>query len=132
TREDVVPPIALSKLADNPVNNQPGWNFTQDVRNREMLSPTNERGDRWLLDRILTALWLREQFVEIGATNSQVIWHQKAVADYLSRVDRFLERLLLLVHLTGGQPGRATELLSLRHSNTVQGRHRNMFMEHGL
>jgi hypothetical protein len=34
--------------------------------------------------------------------------------------------------MTGGQPTRATELLSLRYSNTLHGRHRNIFIEHGL
>lgn len=52
--------------------------------------------------------------------------------NYLQQVDRFLQRPLLLVHFTGGQPLRATELLSLRHSNTVHGRHRSIFIEHGL
>jgi hypothetical protein len=55
-----------------------------------------------------------------------------AVHHYLQQVDRFLERLLLLVHITAGQPGRATELLSLRYVNTVHGRHRNIFIENGM
>jgi hypothetical protein len=54
------------------------------------------------------------------------------VAQYLQQVDRFLQRLLLLVHITGGQPGRATELLTLTHSNTKHGRHQSIFIEHGL
>jgi hypothetical protein len=54
------------------------------------------------------------------------------VDQYLQQVKGFLERLLLLVHITGGQPAWATELLSLRHSNTIHGRHHNIFIEHGL
>jgi hypothetical protein len=30
--------------------------------------------------------------------------------------------------MTGGQPARATEILSVRHSNTVKGGHRNIHM----
>lgn len=51
---------------------------------------------------------------------------------YLGWVDEFLQRLLLLTHMTSGQPARATELISIRHCNTPEGRHRNIFVEHGL
>jgi hypothetical protein len=54
------------------------------------------------------------------------------VAQYLQQVDRFLQRLLLLVHITSSQPGQATELLTLTHSNTKHGRHRSIFIKHGL
>jgi hypothetical protein len=50
--------------------------------------------------------------------------HTKAVV-------RFREKLLVLVHITGGQPARGPELLSIRHANTVGGRHRNVFIEDG-
>ena len=54
------------------------------------------------------------------------------MAAYLEWVDQFLERLLLLIYMTAGQPARATELISIRHRNTPEGRHRNVFVEHGL
>jgi hypothetical protein len=38
----------------------------------------------------------------------------------------FLERLLLLTHLTAGQSARGSEILSLRYVNTVNGHHRNI------
>jgi hypothetical protein len=47
-------------------------------------------------------------------------------------VDGFLQCLLLLVHITSRQPARATKLLGLRHRNTLQGRHQNIFIKHGL
>jgi hypothetical protein len=40
--------------------------------------------------------------------------------------------LLLLVHITGGQPSRGTELLSLQHYNTTHGLRRNIFIENEL
>lgn len=36
----------------------------------------------------------------------------------------------MLVHLTSGQPARGTEIISLRHVNTIH--HRNLFVEDGL
>jgi hypothetical protein len=47
-------------------------------------------------------------------------------------VDGFLQWLLLLIHITSSQPARATELLGLCHRNTLQGRHQNIFIKHGL
>ncbi|KAK4981040.1 hypothetical protein LTR28_008235 [Elasticomyces elasticus] len=36
------------------------------------------------------------------------------------------------MHITGGQPARAPEILSVRYSNTVRGGHRNVFIEDGV
>jgi len=54
------------------------------------------------------------------------------VQRYKTKVEGFLESLLLLVHITGGQPGRGTELTSLRHINTISDYHRNIFADHGM
>jgi hypothetical protein len=58
------------------------------------------------------------------------VW--KAVQAYFDKVDAFLKRLLLLVHMTGGLPPRGTGLIGLRHSNIAQGQHRGTFVEEGL
>jgi hypothetical protein len=131
SREGVVPRLALHELRDDPTNNQRGWNF---LRNAATKAALEIPGERWLLDRVLEADWLREEFVEVRRVGEadEVLWRNEPVDEYLRQVDRFLQRLLLLVHITGGQPARATELLSLRHRNTIQGRHRNIFIEHGL
>ena len=47
-------------------------------------------------------------------------------------MDAFLKRLLLLIHMTGGQPPRGTELIGLQHSNSARGQHRGIFFEEGL
>ncbi|EED20833.1 conserved hypothetical protein [Talaromyces stipitatus ATCC 10500] len=111
TREDVVPIIPLSRLKDDPTESRCGWNFLQDVQNTEALP----NGQRWLLNYVLKTEWLQEEFLDIQQPSHQ-----------------FLELLLLLCHITGGQPARGTEILSLRHHNTVHGRHRSIFIEQGL
>jgi hypothetical protein len=63
---------------------------------------------------------------------SQLQWKKKAVQAYFDKVDAFLERLLLLIHMTGGQPPRGTELIGLQHNNTTQGQHRGVFVKEGL
>ncbi|EED11949.1 hypothetical protein TSTA_000270 [Talaromyces stipitatus ATCC 10500] len=62
----------------------------------------------------------------------QIQWKIPAIQAYLRDQDQFLELLLLLCHITGGQPARGTEILSLRHRNTIHGRHRSIFIEQGL
>ena len=59
-------------------------------------------------------------------------WSRNAVREYKAKVEAFLERLLLLVHLTSGQPARSTEVLSLRHMNTFYGYYRSIFIENGM
>ena len=85
-----------------------------------------------MLDRVLTSESLRKDFIEVQQGDSRVQWWAAYVAAYLKWVEQLLERFLLLIHITGGPPLRATELICIRHSNTPEGRHRNMFMEHGL
>jgi hypothetical protein len=50
----------------------------------------------------------------------------------MDRVIAFLEKLIVLMHITGGQPARGPEIISVRHSNTVKGGHRNIFIEGGM
>ncbi|KAF9882991.1 hypothetical protein FE257_004361, partial [Aspergillus nanangensis] len=108
-----------------------GWNFLKDPRTWATLLIT---GEWWLLDRVLETSWLRDKFLELRCIGQQdhVLWREGKVTSYQQDIDYFLERLLLLIHMTGSQPGRVTELLSLCHSNTRHGRHRTIFIEHRL
>lgn len=126
-KEDIVPGFILHRLKDNPSKNTRSWSFLVDPRNQEELPDRS----RWLLDRVLDNEWLRDEFLKIE-TKGPFHWLTHSVNHYLARVDRFLERLLLLVHLTSGQPARGTEIISLRYQNTVQGHLRNIFVEDGL
>jgi superfamily II DNA helicase RecQ len=57
-------------------------------------------------------------------------WRMPRVRSYLRRVDAFLELLLLLMHTTGGQPARGTEIMTIRHRNG-QLQDRNVFVMDG-
>ncbi|KAH0551515.1 hypothetical protein GP486_007269 [Trichoglossum hirsutum] len=111
-----------SELKDNPAKDEPGWYFVQDSRN------CMQEGTHWLLDRILTTPELVKQFMHI----EQESWKYKQVNDYMDKISLFIERLLILIHMTAGQPARAKELLSLRYCNTEKGGHRCIFIENGL
>ncbi|KAF3031497.1 hypothetical protein E8E11_000866 [Didymella keratinophila] len=126
-RDEVVPRVALHRLKDDPSNSQKGWNFLQDPRNADQL----RSGDDWLFNRVLDNDWLRDEMLSL-TEEQQVNWKKNAVQAYFSKLDNFLEQILLLIHLTAGQPARGTELMSLQHSNTAQGHHRSIFIEEGL
>jgi hypothetical protein len=85
-----------------------------------------------MLDRVLNANGLQTEFVEIRKKDSKVVWKLSSAKEYVAKINSFLERLLLLIHLTAGQLARSTELLSLRYCNTVNGHYRNIFIENGL
>lgn len=85
--------------------------------------------ERWLLNRVLEEGWLRHDFLTKDDT---AVWRRGRAEHYLQQVNVFLERLLLLVHILGGQPARGTELFSLQLRNTAHGLRRNIFLENGL
>ena len=60
----------------------------------------------------------------------ELAWRARLVRSYLRRTDRFLELLLLAIHITGGQPARGTEITGLRHRNGLL-QDRNIFIMDG-
>jgi len=126
-RATVVPRFHARDLRDNAANTSNQWNFLRDPRNQGILPS----GERWILDRVIAQSWLHAEFLGFDDRN-QPTWNHATVQGYITRVKDFLRRLLLLCHLTSGQPARGTEILSLRHSNTAQGHHRSIFIEDGL
>jgi DEAD/DEAH box helicase len=54
------------------------------------------------------------------------------VRTYLASVRTFLTKLLLLIHIAGGQPALMSELLTVRHRNSSHDEPRNVFVEDGL
>ena len=86
-----------------------------------------ERG-RWLLNQVLQTPELAQQFIHQDGG----IWKHGRVNDYLDKMSLFMEKLLVLIHISAGQPARCNELLSLRYCNTEKGGHRCIFVENGL
>ena len=118
----------MHRINDNAAENRYGWSFLQSKHNLKSQLPNRQK---WLLDRVLQNAWLRKEFVTVGRAKT-VAWNVIAARNYKSMVDSFLERLLLLIHLTSGQPARGTELLSLRYINTIHSHHRNIFIDQGM
>jgi hypothetical protein len=102
-----------------------GWSFLLDPRNKLDLSGQ----DRWLLNRVRDIRQLRKRFLP---NEKSPIWCMQAAEAYISMTNAFLEQLLLLIHITSGQPARGTELLTVQWRNGSHGLRRNIFIENGL
>jgi hypothetical protein len=86
-------------------------------------------GERWLFERVgrNTCIW--DRFMKLGTCSGI---DREAVKRYIGRIVEFREKLAVLMHIAGGQPARGLEILSVRHSNTIKGGHRNIFIEDGI
>jgi len=130
--DDTVPAVDISSLADNPAEISEGWSFLNDTRN---VFPVD--GRRWMWRRLAKEDdGIGERFVEGGFGNvrgwQDIRWKRRAIKQYFQQVRRFKEELMVLVHLSAGAPARATELLSIRHTNGVEARNqRGVFIDNG-
>lgn len=122
-KRDELPSIPWDQLHDDPTNNEVRWSFLNDQRSR---LPTD--GKEWLFARIRDRRELYERFVRLENDNG---YDRERVKDWMRQVARFRGLLLILMHITGGQPARGSEILSVRHRNTATGEHRNLFIEDG-
>ena len=86
-------------------------------------------GDRWLFERVGQDARVRDRFVK---PETRLGINRQEVERYIDRVIAFREKLIILIYIAGGQPVRGPEILSVRHSNTVKGGHRNVFIEDGI
>lgn len=102
------------QLLDIETETRPGYSFVDDARNG-----LGSQG-RWLLERLAVRPELPQNLCRIEG--GELRYRSPLVHRYLGRVEGFLEHLLVLVHLTGGLPARAPELISLRHCNDEEPR----------
>ena len=74
-------------------------------------------GGSKMLKRLERSVQLSEM---ISTENGRVEFKADGMRRYLSKVTRFLELLFLVVHITAGQPGRGTEITSVKYLNMIQ------------
>jgi RecQ family ATP-dependent DNA helicase len=117
-----VPPIHWDRMVDQPSETRVGWSFLDDERNQFAACK-----QWWLYERMYKEEQFREQFIDSAGKLKR-----EAVAAYQRYRERFMELLWALMHLCGGQPARAPELLGMRWKNTAYGGVRNIFIEEGL
>jgi superfamily II DNA or RNA helicase len=119
-----LPTIDLVQIKDNVIDRRTGWNFLQDIRNPSLVD-----GAVWMRERIYSHAGLRTTFLPDHINPNLP---PSSVQTYLASVRTFLTKLLLLIHITGGQPARIPEILTVRHRNSSHDEPRNIFVEDGL
>ena len=117
-----VPPIDWENTVDQPSETKVGWSFLDDERNKFTVHK-----EWWLFERMYQEQTLREQFLDVDGKLKE-----GAGEAYQRHIVRFLEVLLILIHICAGQPSRAPEILGLRWKNTENGGVRNVVIEDGL
>jgi hypothetical protein len=93
--------IPLDKLEDDVTFTKRGISFVTNKRNGLM----DKRG--WMLEQAFA-------HPEGRKLHPGESWSKLPVLKYLRQVDRFRELLLFLVHVTGGQPARGSEITTIR------------------
>lgn len=117
------PDIPWDALEDDWSDTRIGHSFLSDDRN-----PWPVNGARWLAERISRYPDKKRQwFQEPKAPEGNPV-REKAAKQFDGLVEQLRGRLLVLCHLTGGQPGRSTEILGIRHVNTRHGGTRNIMI----
>lgn len=96
--------IPLDKLADDVTFTKRGISFVSKSSNGLA------GGLDWMIDRMLTSDEGRKM-------RTDGVWNARRIRRYLRKVDRCLELLLFSTHTTYGQPGRGTEITTVRHQN---------------
>ena len=125
TKSRDIPKIPWEKIHENPLDNSPFSNFLYNPQ----LDLDISRPQDWLFNRISLNKDLISRF-EIPGEDFH--WNRKRLETYFESITLFLEKLLILIHISGGQPARAPELLSLQYNNSIKSGLRNIFYENGL
>ena len=120
-----LPAIPWERFEDDNSEDQVGYSFLRDRRNAWL----NE-GKGWAIRQIAESKALQKEWISHDEDRSHP-YRMKAVQDHSGKVERFGEKLWLLVHIVSGQPARTTEILSIRHQNTSNGGARNIFISKG-
>ena len=125
TKSRDIPEIPWEKIHENPLDNTPFSNFLHNPQSDLDIS----RPQDWLFNRISLNIDLISRF-EIPGEDFH--WNLKRLETYFESISLFIEKLLILIHISGGQPARAPEILSLQYSNSIKSGLRNIFYENGL
>jgi hypothetical protein len=133
-REHEIPPIAWTELVDDKSKRSTGHSL---FNMSDKMSPNYKHlkaGEEWLMSRIVEEPKLSTKYVLDVQTQHGVEprFHEAVLSEYRNSVTNFLEHLLVLMHLTGGSPARAPELLTVMHRNDRYGHSRGIFLDDGL
>lgn len=129
-------PESLSTISDTHTDSTLGHSWLKEASNEAWV----RQGDGFLMQKMMgggnRGRWLRYQGVEgkrlLPVHGSDHVFSPREVGQYGNQVASFLGKLLFAIHVTGGQPARGTELLTLRLWNTNLGGTRNVVLWRGM
>ncbi|KAG7416705.1 hypothetical protein Forpi1262_v016777 [Fusarium oxysporum f. sp. raphani] len=121
-----LPEIPWDQLLDNAANETIGHSYIDTLFQRD-------GGARkgWVIKKVLQDSSLRSKWIKSMNDNGVEI-NSKMAYRYGLRIEKALELLAVLAHISGGFPLRAWELLVVRHRNTSNGGIRNILCDQGL
>jgi hypothetical protein len=133
-----IPAIPWLEIADDFTNSEPGFSFASFLR--ELLPASRSYIFQRIIGSEISKEWFSTTTTTSSTTSSSLVSNPttilipslKALKEYGATIERLLEDLAFLAHLTSGQASRGTELLSLRLRNTPEGGLRNVFFDRGL
>ena len=80
----------------------------------------SEAGNRMdLLDQFMSNAASRDYF-STGTSVNGILWRRKKILLWLRQCKTFLQMMMPLCHMLGGQPGRATEISTIRWCNSSE------------
>jgi hypothetical protein len=111
----------LNSIVDDMNESQAGYSFMSERKNKL-------GGGR---ARVMARLRASSAWKDMAKVETEGIrFKPEAVAKYKRKVEQLMEQLLILVHVTGGQPARGTEITILRYLNAQQNM-RNVYIQDG-
>ena len=94
--------------ADDMAEIKPGYWFGHEIEEHQMD----------LLNEFMSNGASKDYF-SAGAS-SHILWRRKNIMQWLKRCKEFLQMMMVLTHILGGQPGRSTEISTIRWCNSAE------------
>ncbi|KAF4458697.1 ATP-dependent DNA helicase Q1, partial [Fusarium albosuccineum] len=122
-----LPRIPWSKIEDRHGESALEHSFLSDEYNE----PWIKTGKAWVQRQIKASparfkAWMTEPLDE------QCPYRETAIRAYGRAIEEFRGQMFVAMHMLGGQPARATEILGMRMWNTANGGVRNIFIHEGM
>lgn len=121
------PRIPWSRIEDRHGESALEHSFLSDEHNE----PWVKTGEEWVHEQI-TASPVRFKAWMAEPLDEQCPYRETAIRAYGRAIEEFRGQMFVLMHMLGGQPARATEILGLRMWNTANGGVRNIFIHEGM